>query len=225
MCARLDQCATERFTMKLRLVAVPAIAITLGGCGQAPSSPTVPSLPQASAGASAGASANPNGVTGDGSAARRTALHNAAECIRQHGAPRYQDPVLTADGRVYTDELTLFDSLDETQLAAVETACGELIRAAKFSPGDQAPPPPKLVQAGVRSAECFRAHGLPDYKDPTVNSRFTPGKGFGLDASGIPGAGQGDAKQNPTVQQALTACRSVLNEESRLSSLGSLADA
>jgi hypothetical protein len=211
--------------MKPRLVAVTAIAIALGGCGKAPSSPSVPSLPRGSGGPSTSSSTNPNGATGDGSAARRTALHNAAECIRQHGAPRYQDPILTADGRVYTDELGLHESLGETQLAAVEAACGELIRAARFDPDDQAPPPPKLVQAGVRSAECLRAHGLPDYKDPTVNSRFTPGKGFGLDASGIPGAGQGDAKQNPIVRQALTACRSVLDEEARLSSLGSLGNA
>ncbi|WP_406045687.1 hypothetical protein OG799_15125 [Micromonospora sp. NBC_00898] len=211
--------------MKLHPVAVAATMITLSACSKASSSPGVPSLPAGSGRPSTGSSANPNAVTGDGSAARRTALHNAAECIRQHGAPRYQDPVLTADGRVYTDEFAVFSSLNETQLDALETACGELIRAAEFAPGDQAPPPPKLVQAGVKSAECFRAHGLPDYKDPTVNSHFIPGKGFGLDASGIPGAGQGDAKQNPTVRDAITACRSVLDEEARLSSLGSLADA
>jgi hypothetical protein len=161
-----------------------------------------------------------NGTTGDASTARRTALHTAADCIRQHGAPKYQDPVLTADGRVYTDELALRD-LDEAALTAIENACGEKIRAAKFSPYDQAPPPPKLIQAGVRSAQCMREHGLPDYKDPTARTPFTPGKGFGLSPDGLPAAG----KQDPTVQRALQACRSILDEEARLSTLGNLANA
>ena len=216
--------------MKLRLVAVTATAIgmlstggLLSACSSGPASPTVPSL-SGSAGASTGATENLNAANGDGSAARRTALHNAAECIRQHGAPRYQDPVLTADGRVYTDERALYEALDETQMQALETACGELIRAARFSPGDQAPPPPKLIQAGVKSAQCMRANGLPNWKDPTVNSHFTPGHGFGMDPEAVAHVA-GDAKQDPTVRRAHDACRSILDEEARQSSLGSLGDA
>ncbi len=208
--------------MKLRLVAGTAIAIglsALGACTDGPPSPGVPSLSGGTA-TSAGGSSNPNAVTGDGSAERRATLHAAAECIRQHGAPRYQDPVLTAEGRVYTDERTLHDALDEVQLQAVETACGELIRAARFDPDDQAPPPPKLLQAGVKSATCLREHGLSGITDPTAGSRFTPGRGFGLQGELPPGD-----KENPTVRQALQACRNILDEEARLSSLGSLADA
>ena len=141
--------------MRLRLAAVAAVAAVaigagvLGACGDPPASPRVPSLSGGNGASSRGTDKDNsgrvlNGTTGDASAARRTALHNAAECIRQHGAPRYQDPVLTADGRVYTDERALYDAVDETQMQTLETACGELIRAARFSPGDQAPPPPKL---------------------------------------------------------------------------------
>jgi hypothetical protein len=212
--------------VKLRLAAVAAIAIgagVLGACGSRSASPSVPSLAGSNGGrnSSSGAGAGLNAVTGDASAARRAALHKAADCIRQHGAPKYQDPVLTPDGRVYTDERTLHEAVDEAGLTAIETACGDLIRAAKFSPDDQAPPPPKLIQAGVRSAQCMRSHGLPDYKDPTVNSRFTPGHGFGMDPGALPAGG----KQDPTVQRALEACRSILDEEARQSSLGSLANA
>jgi hypothetical protein len=222
--------------VKLRLAAVAAIAAiaaiaigagALGACGHKAPSSSVPTLAASNgargpgSGASADAGRALNGTTGDASAARRAALHNAADCIRQHGAPNYQDPVLTPDGRVYTDERTLHDAVDEAGATAIENACGDLIRAAKFSPDDQAPPPPRLIQAGVRSAQCLREHGLPDYKDPTVNSRFTPGHGFGMDPGSIPAGG----KQDPTVQRALQACRSILDEEARLSSLGSLANA
>ncbi|WP_406045688.1 hypothetical protein OG799_15130 [Micromonospora sp. NBC_00898] len=206
--------------MKLRLVAVAAFAITLSACTAEPSTPSVPSVPQASDGPSPDPTGrpgpNPNGATGDGSAARRTALHNAAECIRQHGVPRYQDPVLTADGQVYTDGPSLKGGASDTVLEAIETACGELIRAAKFNPGDQAPPPPRLVQAGVKWAECMRAHGVATVKDPTVTSEFNPGQGFNHSADEFP-AGKDD-----TFNRAREACLSLEDEEDRLSSLGNL---
>jgi hypothetical protein len=222
--------------VRVRVVIAVAVLLGLAGCTGPDPAPGVPSLPGGTAG-SATSGGKPgtedggkpgtedgsarNGATGDGSAARRAALHEAAECIRRNGAPEYPDPVLTADGRVYTDARRLHDSVDETELAAIESSCGELIRAAGFDPDDQAPPPPRLIQAGVTSAECMRAHGLPNYPDPTAESDFTPGKGFGLDADSLPSAG----KQDPTVLRALQACRSVLDAEARLSSLGSLADA
>jgi hypothetical protein len=205
-------------------VAVAAIVTMLSACSAAPSTPTVPRLPQASGSPAATDSGgdtheNPNGITGDATAARRTALHNAAECIRQHGAPRYQDPVLTANGQVYTDARTLHDSVEEAALEDIETACGELIRAARFAPDDQAPAPPKVIQAGVKVAECMRANGLPDVKDPTASSQFTPGHGFGHSPEELPG-GKDDA-----FMRAGDACRDVIDELNRLSSLGSLGDA
>jgi len=207
--------------VKLSLMAVAAIAISLlSACGDRPSSPSVPRL-SGGAGASDGASGrnNPNAATGDGSAERRAKLHAAAECIRQHGVPKYQDPVLTADGRVYTDARALKETADETGLQAIERECGELIRAAKFVPEDQAPAPPKLIQAGVKAAECMRAHGLPNIKDPTANSDFTPGHGFGHTPDELPKG------KDENFRRATEACRSLIDEEARLSSLGSLADA
>jgi hypothetical protein len=206
-------------------VAATILLTGLGACSKGPSSAAVPRLTTGgSAGPSAGARPdnhdNPNAVAGDASAARRAKLHAAAQCIRQHGAPNYQDPVLTADGYVYTDEVAMRD-LSDDQLTALTDACQDLIHAANFAINDQGPPPPALVQAGVRSAQCMRAHGLPNFKDPTVNSHFTPGKGFGLTADEVPPGG----KQNPILQRAIAACRPILDAESSASSLGSLGHA
>jgi hypothetical protein len=197
---------------------------TTGACGDEPSSPAVPRLSadgSAATGTGAdGSTGNPNAVGGDSSAERRAKLHAAAQCIREHGAPRYQDPLLTADGYVYTDEVSLRE-VEEAQMTAIEAACGDLIRAARFSMKDQGPPPPKVIQAGVRSAQCMRANGLPNVKDPTADSSFVPGKGFGLDPDTLPAGG----KQDPTVRRALQACRGLLDEVAALSSLGNLGDA
>jgi len=210
--------------MKRLLTAAVAAAglVVLGGCTGEPATPSVPELPGASAGAGTGdtGTGNPNAVGGDSSAERRARLHAAAECIRQHGAPRYQDPLLTADGYVYTDEVALRE-LEEQEVEALQEACRDVIHAARFSMDDQGPPPPKLIQAGVRSAECLRANGLPNVEDPTVDRTFRPGKGFGLDPDGIPAGG----KENPAVIRALQACRSTLDEEAQLSSLGNLGNA
>jgi hypothetical protein len=213
--------------VKRRTVAVLATALSLAAlmsaCTDGPATSGVPTLTgsaNAGSGGNAGGGPNPNAANGDGSAERRARLRAAAQCVREHGAPNYQDPVLTADGRVYTDEVALRE-LDEQEAEAVETACAEQIRAANFDIADQAPPPPAVIQAGVRSAECLRAHGLPNVKDPTANSRFTPGKGFGLNPDDLPAGG----KEDPTVRRALGECRSVLNEEARLSSLGNLTNA
>jgi hypothetical protein len=208
-----------------RLLAVVVVVISLGACSSGPSAPTVPRLGGASS-AGAGAAAtgtndeNLNAVGGNGSAARRAQLHAAAECIRRHGAPQYQDPVLTADGYVYTDDVA-FRPISGAQLDALTTACQSLIHAAHFSIRDQGPPPPKLIQAGVRSAQCLRAHGLPRYKDPTADTHFSPGKGFGLDADAVPPGG----KQSPILRRAVDACRQLLDDEAAQSSLGNLGHA
>jgi hypothetical protein len=197
------------------------IALGVAACSEEPSSRAVPRL-SGSAGASTGTDStkNLNTVGGDSSAGRRARLHAAAQCIREHGAPRYQDPTLTRDGYVYTDEVALRD-MEQPELNAIDRACHDLINAAKFSMADQGPPSPKLIAAGVKSTQCLRANGLPNVKDPTVNSPFAPGKGFGLEASALPAGG----KRDPTVRRALEACRTLLDEEASLSSLGSLGDA
>jgi hypothetical protein len=201
--------------MKLSRAAVVAAAVlSLGLTTSCHAGPATPGVPELAGGA--GSSGSPGGD----SAGRRARLHAAAQCIREHGAPRYQDPVLTADGRVYTDEMGLRD-VAEAKRTAIDTACGELIRVAGFEPTDQAPPPPSVVQAGVRSAECLRNNGLPDYPDPTADTPFVPGKGFGLSSEGIPAAG----KLDPGVRRALQACRRILDEEAALSSLGNLGNA
>ena len=89
---------------------------------------------------------------------------------------------------------------------------------AGLSPDAEPPAPPQLIQAGVRAAECMRAHGLVNDRDPTAQTPYTPGHGFGLDSSEVPAGG----KASPVFQGAAHACRSLLDAEIRASALGSL---
>jgi hypothetical protein len=190
------------------LLAGWAASVLLAGCaagGQG--SPAVPTAAQSVAGTAAG----------QGDAARAAALHQAAQCIRQHGIPSYADPVLTAGGRVYSDSRSIQDA-PPAALSAIQQACGGLAAAAGLSPTDEPPAPPQLVQAGVRAAQCMRAHGLPNDADPSARTPYTPGHGFGMTASEVPAGG----KASPVFQRAAQACRALLDAEITASTLTSL---
>jgi hypothetical protein len=186
--------------------ALGALAVLLAGCGGSGPASAVPSLSQSASAANA---------AGTSTAAK---LHAAARCIRQHGIPGYQDPVLTPGGAVYSDARS-FQNAPASTLSAVQAACRTLmVEAGLGSPENEPPAPPQLVQAGVRAAECERAHGLPNVQDPTANSTYTPGHGFGLTGNEVPAGG----KASHGFQEASHACHSQVDAELRASTLSSL---
>jgi len=197
---------TSRARGAMVLLAAGAAAVLLAGCGGSGAAPAaVPSLSQSAAAAA------------QGGGNRAAELHAAAQCIRQHGIPSYQDPVLTPSGQVYTD-LRSFQDAPQSVVNAVQQACGTPAAQAGLNPENEPPAPPQLVQAGVRSADCMRAHGLPNVQDPTAQTAYTPGHGFGYTASEVPPGGKAD----PVFQHAAQACRSLLDAEIRASTLSSL---
>jgi hypothetical protein len=207
--------STARLTVAGLTVAGLTVAgltvAALAGCGQHAAGNGVPTL-------SASGSAGPHSTLT--LQQRRDALHAAAECIRQHGIPTYQDPVLTQDGHVYTDARSVQDAGDDT-INAVTTACATQLAAAQFHPDDESPAPPAMVEAGVKVAQCLRANGLPNVKDPTSATPFTPGHGFGMTPDEMPAGGKSD----PSAQRALTACHAQIQTEIQLSTLGALGHA
>ena len=184
------------------------IASAAAGCSSSAASPTVPSVSQSGQAAAQGSGG-----------ARASALHAAAVCIRQHGVPGYTDPVLTPSGQVYSDSRSIQDA-SQAVAAAVQQACGHLLTAADLNPGAEPPAPVQLVQAGVASAECMRAHGMPHVQDPSSRSPYTPGHGFGMTASEVPPGG----KQSPIWQHAAHACRVQITAEIQASTLASLSN-
>ena len=190
--------------------AAPAAAmlVLLGvlgtGCGGDPAPATVPSLSGAASGQSAASS-------------RSAKLRAAAQCIRQHGIPGFADPVLTPGGGVYSDLRSLEDA-SAAALDAVRAACGTLLAQAGFNPEQEPPAPPRLVQAGVRAAQCERAHGLPNAQDPTSRTPYTPGHGFSFSSNEIPAGG----KASRGFQQAAQACHALIDAEIRASTMSSL---
>lgn len=163
--------------------------------------------------------AQPDNPANPPSGDRVAKLHAAAECLRQHGVEHFADPVVGANGQVFTDRRPLEDAGQQTDEAAAN-ACQGALNAADWNPRTMPPAPAALVAAGVKAAQCLRAHGLPNYRDPTASSEYTPGHGFGITGDELP---PGADKRNPTVQQAFQACRNLLDDENRASTLDQLA--
>lgn len=222
-------------------IASAALLTALAACGSSQHGAGVPSLSGSAGGTGTGTGAG-HGAPSSGasksaasrprvgySATRVAQLHAAAQCVRSHGVPSYQDPVLTADGYVFTDSRSIQDvgqhqsqAQQDATLNAIRQACGALFTAAGLQPDDESPAPPHLVQAGVRAARCLRANGLPNYRDPSSSTVFTPGHGFGLTADELPNNGA-LGKRDPAVQRAFNACRALLDAEITASILQSLA--
>ncbi|MCW3014921.1 MAG: hypothetical protein JWO02_2013 [Solirubrobacterales bacterium] len=205
-------------------------ASSLGGaaCGSSPSSS--PTVPAAASGATSGSAAGSVKGAASGSAngsgkrlpaippGRSTpeAVAAAVRCIRDHGIPGYKDPVITPDGAVYTD-LRSFADAPQSTAADVMRSCRALLVRAHLDPGSVPPAPAALIGAGVKTAQCARAHGLPNMHDPNAESQYTPGHGFGHTAAEITGG-----KDSPGFKAFRTACRAVIDAEIKASSLASL---
>lgn len=184
--------------------AVAVLGALCAGCGGGAAPATVPSLG--------------GGGSGHGGSSRSAELHAAAQCVRQHGVPGYADPVLTPSG-VYSDSRS-FENASQAALSEVRSACGTLMARAGLNPVHEPPAPPQLVQAGVHSAACARAHGLPNMKDPSARTPYTPGHGFSLSPDEIPAGG----KLSPGFQEAIHACGRLFVAEVRASTLSSLSN-
>ena len=197
----------------IAVLAALSAAGAAGCAGSDPAPAAVPSLSQ-SASASTGLAARQN--TGS-SPARATALHAAAQCVRQHGIPGYTDPILTPSGAVYSDTRSLED-VPPSVVVAMHQACRTLLAEAGLEPTSEPPAPPQLVQAGVRAAECERQHGMPNVTDPTARSPYTPGHGFGMTGAEMPPGG----KASPVWRAASHACKAQITAMIKASTLGSL---
>jgi hypothetical protein len=203
--------ARARRTHGILAVLAAGMVALAAGCGSSGGgTPTVPSLSRSAA---AGAGGGPAGSS------RAAALHAAAQCIRQHGVSSYQDPVLTPSGQVYTDSRSI-QNAPQPVIDAIQHACQTQLEAANLTPDAEPPAPPQLVRVGVLSAECMRAHGMPNVQDPTAQSSYTPGHGFGYTGSEMPAGG----KASPVFQHAAQACRALLDAEIRASTLASLSN-
>ncbi len=126
-----------------------------------------------------------------------------SQCMHSHGIKNFPDPTngpggaglslgtSPGSGTVIADGITFSGPAFD----AAAKACAKLL------PGGGGPPPPLTAQQKQKALEfaaCMRAHGVPNFPDPT----FAPGSG--ANAARHPPAGVDPS--SPAFQRAATAC-------------------
>jgi hypothetical protein len=158
----------NRFQYIPAALAVCAFCLVISGCG------------------SAGTSGTGTAAVGVSGGANKPLQY--AECMRSHGVPNFPDP--SPQGGIHITPSSGVNPQSPVFQSA-QQAC------AKLGPGG----PGGGISSGQRSAalafsRCMRAHGVPDFPDPTFQ------KGGGIFLRVGPGANP----QSPAFQRAQTAC-------------------
>jgi hypothetical protein len=155
-------------------------------------------LAAALAGTALLAAACGGGSGGSPSAAGDTAYHKAeafAQCMRAHGEPGYPDP--DSQGNFLLNGKK--DHLNGALMQSAQKACQHLIPGSGVSSAQQR----QMENRVLKFAGCMRAHGLPDFRDPTVNS-----SGVSISLAGS-GSGHGSSL-SPQFRSAMQVCRKFL---------------
>lgn len=154
--------------------------------------------------AACGSAAPPPGPVAGGSARYRQALAYS-RCMRTHGAPDFPDPDASGNIIQHSSGGQAPDSGPRAQ--AADGTCHHLL------PGGGVPSTAaarRTVSRLLRLAACMRAHGEPDFPDPTVGTAPS-----GSDSVSIPGnitlslGAAGITVGSPRFQTAARACRSL----------------
>jgi hypothetical protein len=169
----------------LWMTATVALGVAVAACSGGPQPPTVPdagSKPTTTV-------ARAGGPRSSG----QTPLAEAeaySQCMRSHGVSNFPDPVLTPSGG-YGYRTSGIDP----HSAAFQGA----LQACKALPSPWQPAGQQLTAAQQQSwlnwAGCIRAHGVPNFPDPTFSGRSVQISGPG-------------ASRSPQLQSAMNACKS-----------------
>jgi hypothetical protein len=159
----------------LWVTVVVALGATIAGCSSGSAVPTV------------GSTAGSGSGSGSGSSLAEAVAYS--QCLRGHGVPNFPDPVQTPSGG-YGYRTTGIDPNSAAFQGALQ-ACRALpspwnSTGQELSPAQQ--------QAWLNWAKCIRAHGVPDFPDPTFSGSEVRETGAG--------------SSSPQLQSAMDACKS-----------------
>jgi hypothetical protein len=185
-------------TRILILIGLASLAVTAAGCGSTPTSSGVAQLPSATT----TTTSSENGGSPTSGKSKEDTIYRYSACMRSHGVPKFPDPKASTGGGMSL-AIGPENGVDpkSPQFQAAEKACGKLMPN-----GGKAPSPAQQAKAlaqMLKFSACMRAHGLPDFPDPTSS-------GGGIQLSIGSKKGTGLNPRSPLFQAAQKACQSVM---------------
>jgi hypothetical protein len=161
---------------RLWAIAVVAFGVTVAGCSGGSPSPTA-----ATAGTQPGSSPLAQAVA-------------YSQCMRSHGVPTFPDPVQTPDGG-YGYRTNGIDPNSPAFRGAIQACKG--LPSPWNSTGQQLSSAQQ--QAWLNWATCIRAHGLPNFPDPTFSGSEVHDSGVGTNSPQLQSAMEACKSQRPSV--------------------------
>src|SRR5580692_9592809 len=166
--------------------ATVAFGVTVAGCSGGSTVPTAGSQPTTTAAPAVG-----SGSTGASPLAEAVAY---SQCIRSHGVPNFPDPVQTPSGG-YGYRTTGIDPNSSVFQGALQ-AC-KALPSPWNSTGQQLSSAQQ--QAWLNWAKCIRAHGVPNFPDPTFSGSEVHDSGVGSSSPQLLSAMDDCKSQRPSV--------------------------
>jgi hypothetical protein len=134
----------------------------------------------------------------DAAASPTSAVHLAAECLREHGIANFPDPAVATDGPAAGREILDKSALKAYPDAVVNqamNACRTALDQAGLLSGQDSSVSQQEIQARLALAGCIRSHGVPNFPDPDpTTGDVTPPPGL--------------SKTSPSILAAIRACPS-----------------
>jgi hypothetical protein len=153
--------------------------------------------------AACGSSSPGSGQTGT-NASHAASLTKYSACMRSHGVPSFPDPSTRQSGDDsfgidgYNFNLPADVNTQSPAYQSADKACQSLIAGSGSVAARNPAFLAKAKQAALAHARCMRAHGVPNFPDPTISSNG----GAIVQRSGGPGINP----RSPAFQQAQKIC-------------------
>jgi hypothetical protein len=176
--------------------ATPSASGSLGASGSTTTARPAPSRGPSSSSGSTTTTVAPSGSSGSGSSedASQSQLQ-FAQCMRAHGEPEFPDPS-PGGGFLNAISASGINAQSPTYQAALQ-ACKKYTPAGNMTPAQSAADDAD----GLRFSQCIRAHGVPNYPDPSTG----PAGEQAIDLRG-----RGIDLRSPTFQAANKACQKIV---------------
>ncbi|MFZ2114113.1 MAG: hypothetical protein WAU77_10340 [Solirubrobacteraceae bacterium] len=143
------------------------IGALLAGCGGGSPSGGVASLGTHSS-ASRSSTSGAAGASEGHEASPASQAVAYTSCMHTHGIPNFPEPQVSEHGGGVSIKMAVPAGVGQNpKFKAAEEACRKLLPGG--GPGNQAPLTPAQQEQYLRAAACIRAHGVPNFPDPTFS--------------------------------------------------------
>jgi hypothetical protein len=186
------------------IAGLAAFALLVTGCGGGAKTPTVAHLGSSTASSSAAAAESGSSASGSGGSQSGSASPNSqavaySACVRAHGVPNFPDPKVSTNGAEVKVAIAINPSISgNPHFQSAQQACRKLLPGGGPGEGSNHQISPQEQSEYLKAAACIRAHGIPNFPDPTFSGGGVHVSHKGLNLS------------SPQARAAEEACQSLI---------------